>query len=226
MSKLTYADVISRTRYKLKAVNQDAFLTDRDIWSLLKPWVSQVMKELDSKSRLMAYNSLFQTLDKVDLIEIDAIEAECVGLKTGYKMMRTKDPIISLFMEGYWGSMIRSVTSLDGSEDFQPITPTGYRNLSNSTSFKYNKRKYYWTINDYVYFPNIPWAAVKMEVIAEGDISKYKCNSDEACLPMQDISFNVPDYILSRAESLMLQSMGITFQIPSDPNTDNKSQIK
>jgi len=226
MSQLTYSDVLSRTRFKLKAVKQDPFLTDREIWALLKPWINQTMKELDSKNRLMSFNALFQSLDVVPLIEVDRIEAGCIGLKTGYTFMRTKDPVGELFMEAYWGGMIRSVTSLDGYEEFQPITPAGYLKISKSSSFKYNKTLYYWYLNDYLYFPNISWKAVRIEAITEGNISKYKCNSEEECLPRQQISFNVPDYILARAESLLFQSLGMTLQIQSDQDNDNKSNLK
>lgn len=223
MSALTYGDIISRTREKLKATSQDAFITDRMIWSYLKPWANQVMKELDSKNKLMAFSSLFQTLDKIDLIEVDKVEAGCTHLKSGFTIMRTKDPIGSLFMEAYWGNMVRSITSLDGSEDFQPITAEGYLRLSKLPSFKYNKTLYYWELNDHFYFPNIPWKAVKMTALVEGDISKYKCNSDEECLPKQEQSFSVPDYILARIESLMMQSLLPTMQTPPDPEQDNKN---
>ncbi len=226
MSQLIYNDVISRTRWKLKAQNQDAFLTDRQIWSLFKPWLNQVMKELDAKNRLMAFNSLFQTLDIVPLIPIDKVEAQCSGLQTGFTIMRTKDPVCSLFMEAYWGGMIRTIKSLDGSQEFQPITPSGYLNITKSTSFKYNKELYYWMLNDFIYFPNITWQAVTIEAITESDISEYKCDSDEKCLPNQQLSLNVPDYILGRAESLMFQSLGLTLQIPADQDNDNKSSLK
>jgi len=226
MSQLTYSDIISRTRDRLKAYKQDPFMTDRTIWSYYKPWINQVMKELDSKNCLMAFNALFQSLDVVPLVEVDRIEAGCSKLKTGFTWKRTKDPIGQLFMEAYWGGMIRSITSIDGSEDMQPTTPAGYLNITKSSGFKFNKTLYYWYLNDYLYFPNISWNAVRIEAITELDISKYKCNSDEECLPRQQISFNVPDYILARAESLMFQSMGITLQIPSDQENDNKSNLR
>lgn len=226
MSQLVYGDILSRTRWKLKAVKQDSFLTDRDIWSLYKPWINQVMKELDAKNRLMAFNALFDTLDIVPLVEVDTIEASCVNIQTGKTLMRTKDPICSLFMEGYWGGMIRSVSSIDGSQQFQPISFPGYQNISSVKNFKFNKTLYYYYQNDYLYFPNITWKAVKVEAIPEGDISQYKCDSEQKCLTKQQQSFNVPDYILARAESLMFQSLGLTLQIPPDETSDNKNPLK
>ena len=151
MAVLTYGDIISRTRGKLKAFKQDARLNDREIWSYYKPWLSQVMKELDSKNKLMAFSSLFDTLDIVPTVEVDKIEAGCTRLKSGFTIMRTEDPVCEAFMEAYWGPMIRSITAIDGSEDMQPITPEGYLQLSNTIDFKYNKTLYYWYLNDYIY---------------------------------------------------------------------------
>lgn len=223
MSRLNYGMLFSRVKEKIKAVNQDSFVTDRQIMSYIKPWLAQTMRELDSKSKLMAFNSIFTTLDSVPLIEVDTVEAGCLKLPSGFTMMRTKDPIEGLFMEAYWGNMIRSITSLDGSETIQPITPTGYLNMTKSKSFKFNKTFYYWELNGHIYFPNIPWPAVKITALTEGDISQYKCNSEEECLPKQQQSLNVPDFILARVESLMMQSFMPTLQIPSDPEPDNKS---
>lgn len=225
MALLTFSDILSRTRGKLKAFKQDIKITDRELWSYYKPWLSQVMKELDAKNKLMAFSSLFDSLDVVPLVEVDKIEAGCTRLKSGFTVMRTEDPIGEYFMEGYWGPMIRSVTSIDSSEDMQPITPEGYLQLSHTTDFKYNKTKYFWYLNDYIYFPNISWNAVRVVALVDGDISKYKCNSAEKCLSKQEQSLNVPDYVLSRVESLMFQSLGITLQLPADQQTDNKSPL-
>lgn len=226
MSLLTYGDILSRVRWKLKAVHQDIWLSDRDIWSLYKPWLNQVMKELDAKNKLMAFSSLFSTLDVVPLIEVDKIEAGCSGLKSGFTFMRTKDPIASLFMEAYWGNMVRSITSIDGSQQLQPITPEGFINIAKLKNFKYNKTLYYYELNSHFYFPNIDWRAVKITALTEEDISEYKCDSDEKCLAKQEQSLNVPDYILGRVESLLFQSLGISLQLQPDQENDNKSSLK
>ena len=225
MAQLSYGDVLSRLRDKYKSSNTDAFVTDRMLYSFLKPWLSQVMRELDAKNKLMAFNSIFTTLDMVPMIEVDKVEAGCVNLNSGHTIMRTEDPIGELFMEGYWGTMIRAVTSLDGSEELQPITSSGYANIANSKNFKYNKTLYYWYLNDYIYSPSISWKAIRVEALTEGDISKYKCNSDEQCLPWQKRSFNIPDYILARVESLMAQSNTQYLQIPADENPDGKTNM-
>jgi hypothetical protein len=80
---------ISRLRGLFKLVNEDAFVTDRLLYSLLLKHVKTIANRQDEKNKLMQYDSLFETLPYVELIEVDKIEADCAGIKTGCKIMRT-----------------------------------------------------------------------------------------------------------------------------------------
>jgi|LakMenEpi03Aug12_release.lakeMendotaPanAssembly.Ray.scaffolds.fasta_scaffold20977_9 hypothetical protein len=227
MSKTTIGEVLSRVRNQIKAVRQDAFLTDRFLYSIVSKHAKWLMKREDSKSNLMKFNSIIQTLDNVELIEVDRIEAGCTGLKTNITVMRTKENI-PIFMQGYWGPLIRQVTSLDGQIDLQPISPTQYVQMSNSKNFKYNKTNYYWYLNDHLYFPDIIWPSVRIEGVFEDDISKYKCitcneNQEYNCASRQDSAFNVPDYLYGEIESNVMKDLGIMLQIPTDNTQDNKN---
>lgn len=227
MSKTTIGEVLSRVRNQIKAVRQDAFLTDRFLYSIVSKHAKWLMKREDSKNNLMKFNSIMQTLDSVDLIETDRIEASCTGLKTNITVMRTKETI-PIFMQGYWGPLIRQVTSLDGQIDFQPISPTQYVKIANSKNFKYNKTNYYWYLNDHLYFPDVNWPSVRIEGVFEDDISNYKCitcneNQEYNCVPRQDDSFNVPDYLHGEIESNVMKDLSIMLQIPTDNTQDNKN---
>ena len=227
MSKTTIGEVLSRVRNQMKAVRQDAFLTDRFLYSIVSKHAKWLMKREDSKNNLMKFNSIFNTLDNVELIEVDRIEAGCTGLSTNIKVMRTKGHIPS-FMEGYWGPLIRSVTSLDGQIILTPTNPTTYVKLSKSKNFKYNKTFYYWYLNDHLYFPNIIWPTVRIEGVFESDISEYKCidcveNQEYYCVPRQDNPINVPDYLFGEIESSVMKDMSVMLQIPTDDVHDNKN---
>lgn len=226
MAKVTIGEVLSRVRNQIKAVRQDAFITDRFLYSIVSKHAKWLMKREDSKSNLMKFNSIMQTLDKVELIEIDRIEAGCTGLTTGVKVMRTKDQL-PLFMQGYWGPLIRQVTSIDGQIDFQPITPTQYVKVANSKNYKYNKTNYYWYLNDYLYFPDVPWKLIRIEGVFEDNIAKYKCidcpDSEYYCSSRQDDAFNVPDYLFGEIESNVIKDVSVMLQIPSDDAHDNKN---
>jgi len=225
MSKTTIGEVVSRVRNQIKAVRQDAFLTDRFIYSIVSKHAKWLMKREDSKNNLLRFNSIMQTLDKVELIEIDRIEAGCINLSTNIKIMRTKNTI-PLFMQGYWGPLIRQITSVDGQIDFQPIAPTQYAIISQSKNFKYNKTYYYWYLNDNLYFPNIQWQYVRIEGVFEDDIAQYKCTdckNNYNCVVRQDQTFSVPDYLFGEIETNVLKDLSVMVQFPTDDVHDNKN---
>jgi len=224
MARNTIGDVLSRLRSQIKAVRQDAFITDRMIYSFVIKHAKWLMKREDSKNRLMSFSGVVQTMDFVELIEIDKVEACCTGIKSDCVIKRTKDKL-PIFLQGYYGPLIRAVTSLDNSEEVQPIIPSSYLNIANSKNAKYNKTKYFWYLNEYLYFPNIEWSAVRIEGIFEDDISRWTCEED-SCKLRQDDSFNVPDYLLGELESQVIKDLTLMYQIPSDAPNDKQSQSR
>ena len=79
----TIGEAISRLRGQLKAESEDSFMTDRYIYSLIKKYAQLLMRRQDHASKLMKFNSVWQELKYVDLIEVDKIEAHCSGVQTG-----------------------------------------------------------------------------------------------------------------------------------------------
>lgn len=221
MAKITIGSVISRIRNQVKAARQDAFITDRMIYSFILKHAKWLMKREDSKSKLMSFTSVIQTMDFVELVEVDKVEACCTGITSDCTIKRTKDKL-PIFLQGYYGPLIRTVSSIDGSEEMQPIIPSSYLAIANSKSFKYNKTKYFWFLNDYLYFPNIEWDAVRIEGIFEDDISQWTCEEDN-CTVRQDQSFNVPDYLLGELEAQVFKDLIGVYQIPMDGPNDKQS---
>lgn len=218
----TIGEVISRVRNLIKATKQDAFLTDRFLFSLISKHAHWLVKREDSKNKIMSFSSVMQTLDFMQLEEVDRVEAQCIGLKTGCTIKRTCMKVPA-FMDGYFGPLIRAVTSVDGSQILQPTQPTTYVNMTTSTSFKYNKTKYYWFLNDYLYFPDLDWDAIRVEGVFEQDVTPYNCDTCDDCTLRTEQSFNVPDYLHAEMESNVMKDLGIMLQIPSDvePNKQN-----
>ena len=221
MAKNTIGNVVSRIRNQVKATKQDAFLTDRMIYTFVLKHSKWLMKREDSKNKLMAFSSVIQTMDYVELIEVDRVEACCTGIKSDCKIKRTKEKL-PVFLQGYYGPLIRTISSLDGSEELQPILPSIYLGIANSKNFRFNKTKYYWFLNDYLYFPNLEWQAVRIEGIFEDDISAYTC-AEDSCIPKQDQSFNVPDYLLAELESQVVKDLMGIYQIPPDQAVDKQN---
>lgn len=221
MAKNTIGDIVSRLRNAVKGVKQDAFLTDRMLYSFFIKYAKYLMKREDSKSKLLAFASVIQTMDFVELVEVDKIEACCTGLTSNCTIKRTKEKL-PVFLQGYFGPLIRTVASIDGSEELQPILPSTYIHVAKSKNFRFNKTKYYWFIDDYLYFPDIQWEAVRIEGIFEDDISKWTCEED-ACIVRRDQTLNVPDYLLYEAEAMTLKDLYTLLQIPSDIDIDKEN---
>ena len=215
MADTRIGDVTSRIRNAMKAVRQDSFLTDKFIYSLFLKYAALRIKQLDDRGRLMAFTSIFETLDYVKLVESDWVEAGCTGIKS-YRTFRKTELPMPMFTEGKWGPMVRSVTSLDGRTPFQLTSLDNYVILSNQKSFKYNKTRYCWWLSDHLYFPDTDAPAIRIEGMFQGDISAFKCHSSEKCKPRQEHSLNVPDYILADIEGMVLKELMGEMSIPSD----------
>tara|TARA_Y100001938_G_C7935874_1_gene351739 strand:- start:100 stop:771 length:672 start_codon:yes stop_codon:yes gene_type:complete len=219
----TIGEAISRLRGQLKAESEDSFMTDRYIYSLIKKYAQLLMRRQDHASKLMKFNSVWQELKYVDLIEVDKIEAHCSGVQTGCIIKRTKNKLPT-FMQGYWGPLIRTVSSIDGSVEIQPTTPGGYTSMTKTTTFKYNNNKYYWFIDGYLYLPNVDWDAIRLEGVFEEDISKWTCEDEDDCVPRYLQNIYIPEFLFSEIEQQILQIGFTSIKVPPE-DADNKQNI-
>jgi len=227
MARLLINDVCSRVRNLLKANKQDSFTTDKEIYMLFKKHSAPIMKRLDEKGTLTKFSSVFETLDWVELEEVDKVEAIKCGAPKSYSTFRRTKLDMPMFTEGVYGPMVNSITSLDGTTIFKMIRNSDiYNMLSADKNFKYNSSKYCWFLNDKLYFPNVDYPAVRIEGIFEEDISVFKCCGPDRCKRRQDQDLNVPDFILQEVEKFILQDFGIEIKLPSDIKNDNISVLK
>jgi len=212
----TIGEAVSRLRGALKASSQDAFITDRYLYSLILKYAQLLMRRQDHSNKLMKFSAVWQTLPYVELIEVDKVEAGCTGISSGAIIKRSKDKLPT-FMQGYWGPLVRTVSSLDGTTEIQPTSPGSYISMSKTTTFKYNNTKYYWFLDGYLYFPNVDWDAIKLEGVFEGDTSKWTCDTEDDCVPRYLQSMYVPEFLFSEIENQILNVQFNTLKVtPED----------
>jgi hypothetical protein len=219
---MTIGEAISRLRILIKSVKQDATLSDRFLYSMIMKHGKLLMRRQDNLNRIMKFNSIFQPLSYVELIEVDKVEAQCKGIKSGCTFMRTKEKLPKL-IEGYWGVLIRSVTSLDHSVQIHYTYPTTYEQMTSQKYFKYNKKKYFWYLDGHLYFPNLSYDAVRLEGIFEEDISKYNCEEEDNCTYMQDRPISIPEFLFSEIEAMALKELTVMLQVPVDTQHDTQN---
>lgn len=218
--------VVSSMRTTIKAAVDDAFVTDREIYSSVLKFAKALIRRQDNENKLMQYDSLFETVPYVELIEVDAIEADCAGIKTGYKFRRTRFKLPKVFA-GSMGPIFRTISPIDFSKRLQQITPSMYVSISKSTNFKYNKTIYYWYKNGYLYIPNVEWEAIAVEALWEDPINIECCGErNPKCFTMQEQSFNIPEYVYAEIEQMVLQQFMSRAKIPQDTTDDSNNILR
>lgn len=220
----TIGETISRVRNIVKGVKEDAFLTDRFLYSLIIKYANVLVRRQDNENKIMRIQSLFEILPCVDLIEVSKIDACCAGIKTNCTIKRTKDPIPEP-MEGAEGPIIRNITSLDGSIVVINTNPSTFTNMANQPTFKYNKTKYYWYLEGYLYFPNIEWEGVRVDGIFSESTKAFHCDAD-LCAPRQDDRLAIPDFLFAEVEQMVIKELGFMIQTPVETQDDKQSPLR
>jgi hypothetical protein len=218
----TIGEAISRVRNALKAVKEDAFLTDRTIYFALSKYAKTLIKREDNQFRLMKMSQIFQVLPYVELIDVDKVEAGCIGVYSECYFKRSKDKMPSI-LDGMFGPIIRTASSIDGSIEMFRTDPGTWVSITKSSTFKYNKRPYFWYLNGYIYCPNIDWDAIRIEAIFENKVDT--CDTDD-CQIKQDQPLAIPDYLFSEAEQFVLKELTTITQMPADGADDSQNSLR
>jgi len=218
----TIGETISRVRNTLKAVKEDAFLTDRIIYSSLLKYAQTLIKREDNQFRLMKISSLFRVLPYIELIDVDKVEAGCLGVYSGCYFKRSKEKIPGI-LNGMAGPIIRTTSSIDGSIEMFRTDPGTWVSMTKTTTWKYNRNFYFWYLDGYIFAPNIDWDAIRMEAIFEGKLDT--CTTEE-CGVKQDQQFALPEYLFSEAEQFVIKELTMTMQVPTDGADDSQNTLR
>lgn len=218
----TIAEAISRIRSSIKAIKEDSFLTDRTIYFSISKYAKTLIKREDNQFKLMKMSQIFKILPYVELIDVDKVEAGCLGVYSQCFFKRSKEKLPSI-LDGMFGPIIRNVSSIDGTIEMFRTDPRTWSSITKSTTFKYNTRFYFWFLNGYIYCPNIDWEAIKIEAIFENAIDV--CETKD-CALIQEQSINIPEYLFSEIEQLVIKDLTLTLSIPSDSSDDSQNTIR
>ncbi len=127
-------------------------------------------------------------------------------------------------IEGYWGPLIRTVSSIDSSIEAQATQPGTYTSITKTTSFRYNKKKYWWYLNGYIYLPNVAWDAIKIEGVFDDNIGAWLCEEGAECTPRYKQQINIPEALFAEVEGEVVKAMLMTVQVPLEDG-DNKVNV-
>jgi hypothetical protein len=216
-------EAISRVRNAVKAVKEDPFLTDRQIYFAIMKYAQTLIKREDNQFRLMKISSIFKVLPYIELIDVDKVEAGCLGVYSECYIKRSKEKLPTI-LNGMFGPIIRTTSSIDGSIEMFRTDPGTWVSMTKTTTFKYNKRPYFWYLNGYVYCPNIDWDAIRMEAIFEGEVDI--CDPKVECMVKQDEVFSLPEYLFSEVEQFVVKELTMLMSVPVDSTDDGQNILR
>lgn len=203
-------DIISRVRVSLKEIGKDGLLTNKSLYIILRSSAIFLLKrEVDNKNTIYNQMGIFSTIC-VDMIEVSA--TECLNVPNDCRVWRSKNKIPK-FIESSQGFVYKAISSLDNSVQFFLTTPY-IENLK--SKIKFNKNKYVWLENDYLYSKN-SYPILKIVGIFEEDMSSPQ--QDTNCSRLED-TFFLPDYLCDAAVKLTLQELSVFKQITYSNNED------
>ena len=221
-------EAISRVRNSIKAVKEDPFMTDRFIYSLITKYGKSLMHREARTKNLFKNSFLFKEIPCFDLKEVDAIEACCTDLKTGCTFMRSVEKLPKILELNSYPA-IRNITTIDYSKSVNLTQPSLYINMTKIPSFKYNKNVYGWIVDDYLFIADVMWENVRLQLIPEGDLSKYQCHLDGTpynCKMGQELEIPILEYLFSEIENMIRQELLTAVQIPSDGADDSQNVLR
>jgi len=226
----TIGESISRVRGILKASNEDSFLTDRSIYSIISKYAKKLIEQEQRKRKLMSKDDLFIPLPFVELEEVNKIEANCIGIKSTCTILRTVKKLPEI-MNGSTGPLIRKVYSIDGSFSFEKTTRSNFINIANSSTFKYNNMEYYWFSDGRLYFPSKKsvlsnLGGVMVEALWEDSLDLFCTVNNEDCKPMQELMFPFPDSLFATIEQMAEQEFGFSAKVPTDGADDGQNILR
>jgi len=218
----TIGEALSRVRNTLKAVKEDPFLTDRTIYYSLLKYAQTLIKREDNQFKLMKISSIFSVLPYIEMIDVDKVDAGCIGIFSGCYFKRSKEKLPTI-LDGVFGPIIRTVSSIDGTIEMYRTDPGTWVSMTKTTTWKYNRNFYFWYLDGYLFAPNIDWDAIRMEAIFEGKLDT--CTTEE-CGVKQDQQFALPEYLFSEAEQFVIKELTMTMQVPTDGADDSQNTLR
>lgn len=199
------SELISSIRGMNKFVNSESIISDRFIYNEASSIKNMLVKQEENKQRLFSVDAVFKTILNVSLTDVDTIEA--CGIDSDCFIRRSKDKLPKI-IEGTGGPLIKAVTSLDGLTRVTIISEDSYARKLVINDKHAKNEPWAFIRNDYLYLPNVSWAAAKVSAIFENPEEVDALNDcgdgvNPDCLPMGEREFPIPNYLEDTLKELL-----------------------
>ena len=202
---MTIREGVSRLRQDLKEVSQDSYFSDRGLWNAIFTSGVQYME----RDRKNLHNLDIYTFKSFNTEEVNLYEESCVPLDC--TVCRIKIPNILTLKTGM---VYKSLTSPDGSIDFNITDPTSYQR---KLKLLRGNKQLAFKEGDYIYLSTC------LPCVKFGYVSTDLEDSNSCSRLDDEIPF--PEYLLDIIFKSALQSESLAVKKPHDTiqNKDTNS---
>lgn len=224
---MTYNEIISQLSTEFALSHADSRITNKFWYSLVQKHTAWIIKQESDKMFLFHADSIWQTLNCVDLIEVPTTDDCCKYNGPSCKIYRTKEKIPKLY-EDIFGIVIKSVNSIDFNTSLKHINMQEWLRKQKNKDSKYDKNFYYFYRNGYLYFPNIKWKLISITGYFQDNINKYNvCDnniSDNKCESLFTSEWRIPSHLIARVVDACLKELSSVYlQLKEDNQIDKNT---
>lgn len=224
MELKTKGDVISRLRGTIKEVSDDSLYSNRYLWSVFYSAALELMKQQSDKGSIYSQVSVWSSAC-IEFEPVSSLYCNCTFLPYDCIVYRSKKKLPAL-LESADGPVYRFISTPDMSKEFTLTTPYLYKVKS---GIKYNKEKYVFMHDGYLYMPDFKYPVLAMSALFTQDVSEFQCNPTTTgkCGTVLDAPHNLTNFLINAAIKISLQELGFSKQAQPDqlPNV-NPSQVE
>ena len=207
-------------------ISGDNSITDRVVLRELKSNASVFIKQQLDKRRLWATNSIFTTVNCLEMIEVPT--SECCEYVSDTTWSRSKHRLPKIG-DAAFGLIIQGVYSADGSVKIDETTLASYINYKKLYPKK--KKLFYLILDGYLYVTSPLVAVVKIVAYFEDDLPRFilypECPCSvpppDPCMNPLDYDFKCPGFLESPVVTQTIKMLMETyFRTQVDHTSDNK----
>lgn len=217
-------EMISRIRNTIKEVHADSEYSNRYLWNLIVSSAKKLIREDADRGRIFKQASIWETIC-IEMEPVSSLICNCRYLPYNCIVYRSKNKLPD-FLEYSAGVVYRFIATPDLSKEMVLVSPYQY---SVKKNIKYNKEKYAFIHDGYLYTPNTNYPLLSMSSLFLEDVSLFKCDSSidtSACGSVLTLNLPLPDYLEDNCVKIVLQELGFSKQIVSDqhPNSNENQR--
>lgn len=223
----TVGEIISRVRGSLKEVTDDSAYSNRFLYSTFMTYAKQLIKQDADSGRIYEMSDIWEPIC-VEMEPVSSLYCNCQFLPYNCTVYRSKLKLPN-FLQSSDGVIYRWISTPDLSKDFVLVTPYQFHN---KTKIKYNREKYAFIHDQYLYTPKDTFPVLTVSALFEGDLSMFTCNPTEdrvsqgSCATKLGQKIMLPSYLEAAVIKMTLGELVPTTQLAKDELPNNNSNQK